>query len=223
MAKFILLLSVICTVMLLSTADALSQCNGQDNLMCYCDPDNSRDVAITICLAGVNYNITLSICDQRPNPNLIKNPCRNDCTRPLDAITWVRKICLPNQLLQTPLEDIYPAIICATNLCNTTALLGPITIPPCDHNPTLPCNTLQPFCHAIALPTCVKLNGNCFETCDIYCRYCVIQRDYCRDASMNCWACNALYCSYTNVPEYACPSSCLQVECSWWQGIFCCQ
>jgi hypothetical protein len=203
----------------------LAQCNGQDAPECNCAVELQQVVNLTVCINQVDYPITLTVCNQFPNPNAIRNPCTN-CTRPLDAITWVKKICLPPALLSVPLDIIYPAIVCATNLCTNHSLIGPIDFPQCEFNPSYPCNTLAPYCHALALPRCVKLVGLCYEVCNTQCSYCIIWRDYCYDynavpGTNPCWTCNAGHCTWpVNLPT--CPEGCMVVPCHNWEGLNCC-
>ena len=123
----IFLLCVLCTT--LFSPKLQSQCSGQDALNCDCNADNWTAVAETICVVdgitpgGIEIDVTIYWCNQRPNPNLIVNPC-TDCTFPVNLVTWIKQICIdPQDMIyfssgQLTVTQLYNSILCYTSLCN---------------------------------------------------------------------------------------------------------
>lgn len=83
-----------------------------------CSCKEPIEYSITICHGGTNYLASVWICTQYKNESLIYNPCGlPPCNRPVDAISWVKKICIPQELKNLGLTAVYAAIVRGTNLC----------------------------------------------------------------------------------------------------------
>lgn len=213
---FLMLVSIVALAVTSQVAKAQFTCIGQDNLDCTCQ--ETEAVNIDICIGGTTYTLILDVCQQLPNPNLISNPCGVPlCVRPLNRVTWVKRICFPVGLSATSIEALYNGIICATDLCKSQAILGStIAIPNCD-GITNACTTVNGvYCHLLALPNCVKRNGNCWEMCDDgdCTQYCFVERRYCKDYQGNCSTCDKSICYYPGAIQHCPnPTPCTQVNC----------
>lgn len=198
-------------------------CNGQDDLNCNCQGPLSNH-QVDICIGGMTYTITLRVCHQVPNPNLISNPCASPtCTNPVDLVSWVHEICLPQQLAFYPnMEVVYNAIICATDLCDNNWVGA--TIPNCDAGRDACTTQWSQYCHILALPNCFEwdANGLCLSTCSNDCtRFCFVWRRYCMDGA-NCSTCDRSICSYPGTVG-PCIGDCLDVDCNDLQFDACCR
>lgn len=182
-----------------------AQCNGQDALNCNCEQTTNYDVAV--CIDGTTATVTLKVCNQFPNPSLIRNPCTN-CTEPLNSITYVKEICVPQEFSTRTYAELMPGIICATNLCRSPNLLG-IVLPLCTPSWQLACTTTNPYCHVLSLPRCVRREGNCWVSCNDGCdNRCMVWRQYCRTVGPSgCWNCSTTTTCVFN-PSDVCPDGC---------------
>lgn len=182
-----------------------AQCNGQDALICNCEQTTNYD--ILICIDGTTATVTLKVCNQFPNPYLIRNPCTN-CTDPLNSITYVKEICVPQEFSTKTYAELMPGIICATNLCKGLNFLG-VALPLCTPSWQLACTTTNPYCHVLSLPRCVRREGNCWVSCNAGCdNRCMIWRQYCRtEGPAACWTCSTTTTCVYN-PSDACPGGC---------------
>ncbi len=182
-SAFFLLVGLCC--LLLGTPQLSAQCSGQDVPNCNCEALTAKD--LTICIGGVDYDITVFSCEQMPNPNRIAHPCYfpTVCTQPTqDRISWVKKICVPVGFPTGSIEALYNAIICETNLCENDYLGVSGSFPSCTTTPPDACAETYPYCHILALPKCVKWDGQCLVVCDTDCdQYCYVWRQYCIDNS----------------------------------------
>lgn len=190
-----------------TSLNAQSGCPGQDPYNCNgCTKDSIY--RFRVCIGPVTDTIDVTMCTQYATNQLISNPCTN-CTRPLDAITWVRKVCVPPSLTAVGIDTIYRAIVKATSLCCLQGYI-PAAIPPCGPG----VDTCSPFsnayCHVVGLPSCVSRSGNCWQSCTDRCRdLCYVERRYCRTPSGACSECSRIYCKR----QADCPQGCLPVNC----------
>lgn len=182
------------------------------NLFAQCVPPqadpNCKDCAeipyeITICHGGVDYVANVWICTQYATTTLIFNPCATPtCSRPVNAISWVRRICVPQDLKDLGLTAIYAAIVKGTNLCCNDFLGVKSTWPNCSPNSDCKTST-QAYCHILALPKCLHKSyppgDGCYYQCEEGCNnYCMVDRRYCKIGVDTC--CSALMgvCEYND-------------------------
>jgi hypothetical protein len=191
-----------------SSTPVKAQCNGQDALNCNCQ--QTTDYNINVCINGTTGTITIKVCNQFPNPNLIRNPC-TQCTEPLNSITNVKEICVPPEFATKTYAELLPGIVCATNLCKSPNFFG-VVIPDCVPAGSDACNTTNPYCHVLSLPRCVRREGNCWIGCDTGCENrCWVWRKYCRDSPTSCWTCALTETCELN-PSDECPQGCELLE-----------
>ena len=196
-------------------------CIGQDDLNCNCE--NELSCMDTICIAGTYYPITINYCLQTPvNNTYIMNPCASPpCSNPLDAVTWIKSICIPIGLQTTPIKDIYNAILCKINLCDTACLVGGgANIPTCNPGPDCNSTLTGVYCHVVSFPNCVQLTGGCIVPCNANnCQqYCFAWWQYCRNGS-NCYSCPISICSGS---DHNCGGNCITFDCSDLSFTSCC-
>jgi hypothetical protein len=223
MKPFASLLTLLTCCVLIGTANVSAQCTGQDVPDCTCEQLTAK--SLTICIGGMNYNITVFSCEQVPSPNPIGNPCYfpYDCSKPTQSrISWIKQICVPVGFPVVGTEVIYNAIICATDLCTNDYLGVSGSFPTC--NPSTPpdaCTSTNRYCHTIAFPKCVEWDGLCLNICDEDCdQYCYVQRAYCKFTSA-CYTCNIAICSDPDAQD--CPGNCTEVDCDNLSFTACCQ
>jgi len=194
--------------LLSSTATAQTGCTGQDPYDCAgCTRDSTY--RLRVCIGPVTDSIDITMCTQIATSQYISNPCTN-CQRPLDAITWVRKVCVPPSLSLVSIDTIYRAVMAATSLCCGSPFI-PATIPQCDSSGSA-CNTVQGvYCHVLGLPKCMVRVGNCWQPCRQQCRdFCYVERRYCKSASGSCTQCTIGICSTAE----QCTQQCIPVNCN---------
>lgn len=206
--------------------NAYAQCNGQDPLNCYCE--DTIAYTLNLCVSKFDGSpetygsATIYVCNQFANPNLIVNPCTN-CTEPVDAVTWVNKICVSPELATTPYADLLPAIICAASLCKNPNFLG-VVIPACTPPGVDSCQFDNPYCHLLSFPRCVRRSGNCWENCSPGCtNRCIVWRKYCTQPGSGCWVCSLTFtCTYLVPNPDVCPEGCEQlVDCPYAHPLCC--
>lgn len=178
---------------------ASGQCNPPQEA-----PDCNDCVAqkydITICHGNTNYQAHVVICTQYAGTLPLDNPCTPNCDRAVDAISWVREICVPQALKDLGLTAIYAAIVRGTNLCCNDFLGAKPAWPFCSSGSTCKTSTTA-YCHILALPKCLRkdyVNG-CYYSCQEKCQdYCMIERRYCKFSPTEC--CSALMdiCDFNN-------------------------
>jgi|LakMenE01Jun11ns_1017448.scaffolds.fasta_scaffold9761865_2 hypothetical protein len=190
------------------SATAQTGCPGQDPYNC-AGCTNDSTYRFRVCIGPVTDTIDVTMCTQFATTQLVSNPCTN-CTRPLDAITWVRRVCVPPSLALVSIDTIYRAIIARTSLCCGTPFI-PAAFPKCD-SITGTCNPIQGvYCHIVALPKCIVRIGNCWQPCTQQCRdFCYVERRYCRATSGACTPCSSVVCS---TPD-PCSQGCTIVDCN---------
>ena len=194
-----------------TSLNAQSGCPGQDPYNCNgCTKDSIY--RFRVCIGPVTDTIDVTMCTQYATNQLISNPCTN-CTRPLDAITWVRKVCVPPALYLVSIDSIYQAIMKATSLCCSNQFIAAI-IRNCDPGLNACDPTSNAYCHMLGLPNCVKREGNCWIPCDNSCdKMCYVERRYCRKIVNNfvqCMECTVTICSTSN----QCMQPCTGVNCA---------
>ena len=167
---------------------------------------------IIVCHAGINYYATLELCTQFAlPPNPIDNPCTPDCKRALDAITWVRRICVDQNLKNLGESALLQAIIKATNLCCPDGNFLGAVIPMC--TPGTDCiNSLKAYCYILALPRCMNKNyiTGCYESC-LECKdFCMIERRYCMLNPTTCCKQWIVTCDFKE-DSLACTQSCNRI------------
>ncbi len=207
MKSHLLLASIVIAVIwtATSTMNAQTGCPGQDPYNCNgCTQDSVY--RFRVCIGPVTDTIDVTICTQFATNQYISNPCRN-CVLPLDAISWVRKVCVPPALYLVSIDSIYRAILKATSLCCSNQFI-PATIRSCDPGPD-PCSfTSNAYCHVLGLPNCVKREGNCWIPCESNCdKMCYVERRYCRKIVGNivqCLECITTICATNNQCEQPC-------------------
>lgn len=209
MKKALLLSSIVLMTWWLAFTTSMAQtgCTGQDPHNCNgCTKDSTY--RFRVCIGPVTDTIDVTMCTQFATTQYISNPCTN-CTRPLNSLTWVRKVCVPTSLSLVSVNSIYRAIMSATSLC-CDSLFIPVSIPTCDTN-TEACSTAYGvYCHVLALPKCVVRVGNCWQPCRQQCQdFCYIERRYCRSTAGKCSVCIEVPCS---TPE-PCPEGCIAFNC----------
>lgn len=194
--------------LLLPSQLAKGQCTGQDPLDCDCE--QTTDYNLKICVDQDTGTIILKVCNQFPNPNLIRNPCTN-CTQPVDVITYVKEICFPPIFDTVTYSDILPGIVCATYMCRNPNYLG-VVIPDCLPAGTNACTADNPYCHIISFPRCVKRVGNCWKSCQDGCdNRCMVWRQHCKHPQTGCWTClETGTCLYNEQAE--CPEGCEEIQ-----------
>jgi hypothetical protein len=187
--KYLLLL----TLFVILSLTIRAQCK-EDELDCNCTYTTRE---IKICFAGTSYNAEIEMCTQTATTQLIDNPCAGYCARPVNSVTWVRRICVDQDLKNQGMLAIYNAIVAGTNLCCNNFIGA--TIPFCD--PWTDCKTsTTAYCHLLMLPKCTTKNfvTGCYEYCDNGCNdYCVVERRYCMM--------NATTCCMNLIPHVAPP------------------
>ncbi len=208
---------IICILAMVSTAGSISaQCLGQDSLDCECL--ETRICNMTICVAGMNHNITIEYCQQLPVSGYIRNPCTEPfCYRPVDQVTWIKRICVPTAIQGVGAQVIYNGIIKATNLCSDTCFGA--TIPNCSMGSTGPCigggpaTSLTAYCHVMAFPRCYRWVAGCLEACDgdACNQYCFAEWRYC-SLNNNCVQCLVTICSDKTFTQ--CDQGCMKVDCT---------
>lgn len=213
MNRALLLSSIVLTTLWLAFTTSMAQtgCPGQDPYNCNgCTKDSTY--RFRVCIGPVTDTIDVTMCTQFATTQYISNPCTN-CTRPLDAITWVRKVCVPSSLALVSIDSIYQAILKATSLCCSNQYI-PATIRNCDPGmgPCLSVDSI--YCHMTAFPNCVKREGNCWLPCENNCnKLCYVERRYCRqtiNGEMQCTECTREICTNNN----QCDQPCIGVNCS---------
>lgn len=209
MRNAVLLVSIVIGVIwtATSTMNAQTGCPGQDPYNCNgCTQDSVY--RFRVCIGPVTDTIDVTLCTQFATNQYISNPCTN-CTLPLDALTWVRKVCVPPSLATVGIDTIYRAIVKATSLCCSQQFIAAV-IPPCGPGVDT-CNPYSnAYCHAVGFPRCVARVGNCWQPCKESCRdLCYVQRRYCVSASGNCSECTTISCSKGE----ACSQECIPVNC----------
>lgn len=168
-----------------------------------------KDLDLTICHGGVNYTATLEVCTQfAVPPNPIANPCTGNCTRALDAITWVRRICVDPNLKNLGEAALIQAIIKGTNLCCKNGNFLGVTIPECSVGTD--CKTsIAAYCHILAMPKCTRKNyiTGCYDKCTQCVEFCMVERRYCRPTPTSCCKQWKVTCNEPPSPG-ACELSC---------------
>lgn len=210
MKNAIHLASIVIAVILTatSTMNAQSGCPGQDPYNCNgCTQDSVY--RFRVCIGPVTDTIDVTMCTQFATNQYISNPCAN-CIRPLDAITWVRKVCVPPSLATVGIDTIYRAIVKATSLCCSQKYIA-AAIPLCGPGVDT-CNLVSnAYCHVVGLPKCVVRYGNCWQPCDGNCKdLCYVERRYCMASSGSCSECTRVTCGTQEV----CKQGCLTVNCN---------
>ncbi len=207
---------IVCTLLMLGSPVSVSaQCVGQDSLDCECLV--TRTCGMTICVAGMNHNITIEYCQQLPTSGYIRNPCtRPVCNRAADQVTWIKRVCVPIAIQGVGAEVIYNGIIKATNLCNDTCFGA--TIPNCSMGSAGPCiggpgTSLTAYCHIMAFPRCYRWVANCLESCDgdACNQYCFAEWRYCNQNN-NCVQCLISICGDNTFDQ--CDQGCTEVDCA---------
>ena len=168
-----------------------------------------KELELTVCHAGTNYLATIEVCTQfAVPPSPIDNPCTPGCQRALDAITWVRKICVDQSLKDIGEPALLQAIVKATNLCCPKGNFLGITIPDCMSGTTC-ATSITAYCHVLAMPRCMKKNFStgCYDKC-LDCKdFCMIERRYCKPTPTSCCKQYFATCSY-NRDEKSCATKC---------------
>jgi len=204
----------------------IDQCPKQMPLDCDCE---GVQTDFTICFAGTNYTASVWMCTQYASSStLIDNPCTAggglDCNYGVNAITWIKRICVPQELKNQGLTAIYQAIIRGTDLCCNN-ILG-VTLPNCGIGNT--CTNLtnnNVYCHILALPKCLDKHYDapfCYYACDNSCaRHCFVERRYCRTSPVDCCSFQRTVCEGDNT---ACTGECNTYfdECCKLGGLPCC-
>lgn len=188
------------------------------------DPDcdaclNWTKINITVCVTStLSYNATIEICTQYAvPPNPIDNPCTPNCNRAIDAITWVRSICVDQDLKDLGEPALLQAIIRGTNLCCPAGNFLNVMIPACTAE--YGCETSPAaFCHILAMPRCMNKNyeTGCYDKC-LDCKdFCMVERRYCRPTPTTCCKHYNTTCSYREDAE-SCNAMCNKTwDCDLW-------
>lgn len=171
-----------------------------------------NELNITVCHAGTDYNATIEVCTQfAVPPNPIDNPCTvppDYCARAVDAITWVRSICVDQDLKDIGEPALLQAIVKGTNLCCPTGNFLGVVLPAC--TPGVGCKeSTAAFCHILAMPRCMTKNRitGCYDKC-LDCKdFCMIERRYCKPTPTSCCKHFVTTCSY-NEDDTACAQFC---------------
>jgi len=176
---------------------AISQCPTQAPPDCDCD---YRVEEIEVCFANETYLAKVTMCTQYATTTIIDNPCtvgpNDSCKFPVDAITWIRDICVPQNLKNQGLLAIYNAIIRGTNLCCNNFIGA--TIPNCQTGKDCVTSAFA-YCHLVMLPKCLNKNylTGCYDYCGNGCNnYCVVDRRYCMQTPTTCCMYGRLVCEY---------------------------
>lgn len=191
-------------VLLVATAATTSLhaqlCSFQTQPDCEC---TYQEYDFTICHGGVNYSASITMCTQYAVTQALDNQCTQkpgeECFRGADAITWVRRICVDQNLKNIGELAIYNAIIKGTNLCCSDGLVK-ANIPACDPGTACKESTVA-FCHLLMLPKCVTKNftTGCYDYCGNGCDdYCVVERRYCMTGPGNCCMYSYDACEYNS-------------------------
>jgi|GEM_PF-1542426 hypothetical protein len=210
--RIILKLVVALAAFLLSSQSALSQCvsppnqcGNQTPIQCECV---GTEYEFKVCHAGTEYIANVWMCTQQAvPPTPLDNPCTvppNECAFPINSITWVKKICVPQELKDQNLTAVYQAIIRGTDLCCYNFIGA--TIPACNagarcSDPTNP----GIYCHVLALPKCLSKNFStgCYTSCDNggnCANHCFIERRYCKETPTSCCSFVRSICEGVNDP-----------------------
>lgn len=194
-------------LLLLVPIQLFAQCPTQEPPDCNCD---YRIEEIEVCFANVTYVAMVTMCTQYPMAQLIDNPCTvgplDSCVFPVDAITWVRDICVPQNLKNHGLLAIYNAIVRGTNLCCNNFIGA--AIPNCQsgYDCVMSANA---YCHLLMLPKCLNKNyaTGCYDYCGNGCKnYCVVDRRYCMQNPTTCCMYGRIVCEYMD--EQPCNQNC---------------
>lgn len=178
-----------------------------------CGPDVTY--RFRVCIGNVMDSIDVTMCTQYAGSQFIQSPCPSD-TLPLNAVSFIRNICVPPSLATVSIDTIYRAVIKATSLCCFHPFL-PVIVPPCiNQGPKDSCvSSISAYCHALAMPRCMHLVTNCWQPCGQPCAaLCYLTRRYCTITDSNgvfCKDCTRSYCQSGNVQ---CQQPCQEIQCS---------
>jgi hypothetical protein len=178
---------------------------------------NEQTLHLTVCHNMQNFSADVVVCTQYASSlNPIWNPCTPNCTRAVDAITWVKSFCVDQDLKDISEAAVLQAIVRATNLCCPGGNFLGVAIPNC--NPNTDCFTSTvAFCHILAMPRCMNKNylTGCYDSCTECQDFCMIERRYCKQSDLTCCRRAFATCSYDEHLGKECPGECnKQFDCS---------
>ena len=147
---------------------------GQEPSSCGCQGGSDVTTTITLCIAGTNYNASVTRCEKLhiADPNLA-DPCDPNL-RP-DAVTFFKKICL-DSTVNFNIDSVLAAIVCYHDPCKGNGIGA--SVPTCDGSPG------AVYCWSYGFPRCwTRTSAECYQVCGPNNNCCWRSRVYCINAS----------------------------------------